>query len=101
MRGPAAFEPFFGRIRRAFGDITFTVDQTVAEGEWVASRWTARMTHRGDDLGVPATGRRVVVTGMSLGRFVGGKMVKGWNNWDQLSLLQQLGSAPASPRLLS
>src|SRR5919206_2403869 len=54
-RGPAAFKPFFARIRGAFPDIQITVEQTVAEGDWVASRWTARMTHRGDDLGVPAT----------------------------------------------
>lgn len=53
------------------------------------------MTQRGDELGVPAPGRRVEVTGMSLGRFVGGKLVEGWNNWDQLSLMQQIGAAPA------
>jgi hypothetical protein len=44
---------------------------------------------------VPATGRLIVVTGMSFGRFRDGQLVEGYNNWDQLSLMQQIGSAPA------
>ena len=100
-RGPAAFKPFFAKLQAAFGDMQFSVEQTIAEGEWVASRWTARMTHRGDHLGVPATGRRVEVTGMSMGRFRGGKLVEGWNSWDQLALMEQIQAAPRMVKLLS
>jgi steroid delta-isomerase-like uncharacterized protein len=95
VSGPAAFKPFFTKLRATFPDLEIRVEQTVAEGDWVASRWTARMTHQGDHLGVPATGRLIVVTGMSFGRFRDGQLVEGYNNWDQLSLMQQIGSVPA------
>lgn len=98
IRGPAAFKPFVARLRGAFPDIAVTVEQTIAEGDWIASRWSARMTHSGDDLGVPATGKHVTVTGMSMARVREGKMIEGWNNWDMLGLMQQIGgtSPPAS-----
>ena len=88
--GPEAFKPFFRTFQQAFGGIQITVEQTVADGEWVASRWTARMVHRGDQLGVAATGRPVVVEGMSFGRFRNGQMVEGWNSWDQMGLMSQI-----------
>ena len=46
----------------------------------------------GDDLGVPATGKQVTVTGMSIGRIRDGKLVEGWNNWDTMSLMEQIGA---------
>ena len=100
VRGPAGFKPFLRKFQGAFTDIQITVDQTIAEGEWVASRWTARMTHRGDQLGVPATGGRVEVTGMSMGRFQGGKMVEAWNSWDQLALMEQTKALTRQVHLL-
>jgi len=56
------------------------------------ARWTATLTHSGTFLGIPSTGKRVRVNGMSVQRFVGGKIVEDWDNWDQLSLLVQLGA---------
>jgi ketosteroid isomerase-like protein len=50
-RGPTAFKPFWAQLRRAFPDIHFTIDDAVSEGNMVAARWTARMTHRGEYLG--------------------------------------------------
>ena len=100
IRGPAAFKPFVARLRGAFPDIEVTVEQTIAEGDWIASRWNASMTHRGGDLGVPASGRRVTVTGMSMARIRDGKMVEGWNNWDTLSLMQQIGAISSPARVL-
>ena len=100
VTGPPAFKPFFRMFQSAFGDIDFDVEQTIAEGEWVASRWTARMTHRGDELGVPATGQRVEVSGMSFGRFRDGQMIEGWNNWDQMGLMAQVQAPPGSVTLI-
>jgi steroid delta-isomerase-like uncharacterized protein len=96
VRGPAAFKPFFARLQAAFTDIEITVEQTIAEDDWVASRWTARMTHRGDQLGVPPTGRRVEVSGMSMGRVVGDKIVELSLVAPLLSLLE-LRSSGTSP----
>ena len=62
------------------------------EGDLIASRWTATMTHQGDDLGVPASGRQVTVHGMSMARLKDGRMVEGWNNWDTLEMMQQIGA---------
>jgi len=91
-RGSDGFKPFVERLRGAFPDIEVTIEQTIEQGDLIASRWVARMTHTGDDLGVPATGRQVSVTGMSIARLENGKMVEGWNNWDMMSLMQQIGA---------
>ncbi|MCC6314626.1 MAG: ester cyclase [Thermomicrobiales bacterium] len=80
--------------RQAFPDIHFTVDELVAEGDVVVSRWTLTGAHQGDYAGIPATGRRVNVTGMSLDRLRDGKIVAGFDAWDALGLRQQLGALP-------
>ena len=100
VQGADAFKAFFAKLRDAFPDVVFTVDQTIAEGDWVASRWTARATHRGDTLGMPATGRRISVTGMSMARIRDGQLVESWNNWDIMGLMQQLGTPARSVRLI-
>ena len=53
------------------------------------------MTQTGPFLGIAATGRKATVTGMSIQRIVDGKIVEGWDNWDQLGLLVQIGAVPA------
>ena len=93
VAGPAAFRPFVERLRGAFPDIE-------VKGELIASRWVATMTHKGDHLGVPASGKRVSVTGMSMARLRDGKMVEGWNNWDMLSLMQQVDAIQPAAQLL-
>jgi steroid delta-isomerase-like uncharacterized protein len=96
VRGPDGFKPFQAKLRGAFPDIHVTIDETVEQGDLIATRWTANMTHLGDDLGVPATGRRVTVTGMSMARLRDGIMVEGWNNWDTMSLMQQISDGPVA-----
>lgn len=100
VTGPAAFKPFVERLRGAFPDIEVNVEQTIEEGDLIASRWVATMTHQGDHLGVPATGKRVSVTGMSIARIRDGKMVEGWNNWDMLSLMQQVDAFQPAAQLM-
>ena len=97
VRGPDGFKPFQAKLRGAFPDIQVSIDETVEQGDLIASRWTANMTHLGDDLGVPATGRRVTVTGMSMARLRDGIMVEGWNNWDTMSLMQQISGDDGAP----
>ncbi len=78
----------------AFPDLHFTLNDQVAAGEIVVSRWTATGTHSGDLPGIPRTGRHFSVTGMSMGRIQSGKFAEGWNNWDALGLMQQIGVVP-------
>jgi predicted ester cyclase len=73
-----------------------TVHDTLAQGDQVVARWTATMTHTGPFMGLAATGRKAKVTGMSIQRIIDGKIVEGWDNWDQLGLLVQIGAVPAA-----
>jgi steroid delta-isomerase-like uncharacterized protein len=92
--GLREFKPFVHRFRHAFPDMQVSIHATIEQGETVVARWTATMTHRGEFLGIPATGRRVTVTGTSIQRIVDGKIIEGWDNWDQLGLLVQIGALP-------
>ena len=81
--------------RSAFPDVHFTVEDQIAEGDRVVTRWTARGTHQGAFMGIPPTGKQAMVTGISITRVASGKVVEGWTNFDALGLLQQLGAGPS------
>jgi steroid delta-isomerase-like uncharacterized protein len=81
--------------RRAFPDVQVAIEDQIAEGDQVLTRWTARATQLGAFLGLPPSGRSVVVTGMWLHRLQNGKVVESWENVDLLGLLQQIGALPA------
>lgn len=89
-------EGFQERLRRfldAFPDIAFRVEQSVAEGDHVVTRWVARATHRGEWLGIPATDRPVEWTGLNVFRIACGQIAESWGEADHLGLLRQLGGA--------
>jgi len=94
MRGPEGFYPFYDRLRATFPDLHVTVEDTLVEGDKVCVRWSSRMTHTGDGLGMPATGKSCRVTGMSLARVENGRIAEAWQNWDMLGLLHQLQESP-------
>ena len=102
LRGPAHFKTFHSRFREAFPDIEVVVEDTVSEGDKVAARCTVRGRHRGDSLGFKATDSPVEFTGMTFVRIRDCKIVEAWNNFDFMSMFQQLGAlrldaaAPAS-----
>jgi predicted ester cyclase len=66
----------------------------ISEGETVVARWSCRGAHKGDLNGIAPTGKQFAISGVSIVRFAGGKMVEGWINWDALGLMQQLGAVP-------
>src|ERR1044071_1558224 len=96
-RGPEGFRPAYEKLKGAFPDIHFTIEEIIGERDIVALRWTARMTHRGPHLGFAPTSAQVTVSGMGFARVHDGKVAEAWNNWDMMGLLQQLGqiSQPA------
>ena len=94
VHGPTEFKPFVRNMRSAFPDLHIAVEDTVAEGDKVAVRLRVTGTHKGDGLGFAATGRKVDVTAITIIQFANGKLVHGWNNWDQLGMMQQLGVVP-------
>lgn len=79
----------------AFPDLHLTLEDFVAEGGKVMVRWTMHGTHQGASLGMPPTGKRFTLPGISLVRLEGGMTVETWVHYDQMSLLQQLGLVPA------
>jgi len=79
-------------FRNVFPDLTCTIEDQVAEGDKVVSRWTLRGTHQGEFFGVPATGERVEMGGIQIDRFEGGKIVEERAEFDLLGAMQQLGA---------
>jgi steroid delta-isomerase-like uncharacterized protein len=92
LRGPAEFVPFAQRIRGAFPDMNVVVEDVFGAGDRVVLRWSGTMTHLGDHLGMPATGKAVQITGITIARIVNKQIVEGWDNWDQLGMLKQIGA---------
>ncbi len=80
--------------KSAFPDAELIVEDQFAEGDRVVTRYIGRGTHQGDFGGIPATGKQVTVTGITIDRLEGGKIAESWNEYDQLGLLQQLGAIP-------
>ena len=99
LRGPEEFVPFMERLRGAFPDIQMTIEDAFGAEDRVVVRWSGTMTHHGDHLGMAATGKAVRMTGITILRIRDGKIVEGWDNWDQLGMLKQIG-VYASPQTL-
>ncbi len=95
IRGIEGAKQFAADYRKAFPDVETTIEDQIAEGDKVVTRFRARGTHQGDteDFG-PATGNRIEVTGISIAQLADGKIVEDWTNYDALGLLQQLGLVP-------
>lgn len=93
--GTAGYRQFYARLRDAFPDFQVTVEDQIAEGDRVVTRWRASGTHRGEFQGIPPTGRHAVITGITIDRIAGGKVVEGWTNSDDLGMMRLLGIVPA------
>jgi steroid delta-isomerase-like uncharacterized protein len=94
VEGPEAMKQYINMYRTAFPDTRFTVEDQLAEGDEVVTRWTGEGTHEGELMGIPPTGQRVTVTGIEFDRVSGSKMQETWVNYDALSMMQQLGVVP-------
>ncbi len=96
VHGVEGAKQFAATYRQAFPDIQTTMEDQVAEGDKVVTRFTSRGTHQGEseDFG-PPTGNRIEVTGITIEQFSEeGKIVEDWTNFDALGLMQQLGLVP-------
>jgi steroid delta-isomerase-like uncharacterized protein len=95
IQGAEEAKQFIAMYTTAFPDLNATVEDVIAEGDKVVTRWTIRGTHQGEieEFG-PATGKQAVLEGITIHRIEGGKIVEEWNRYDNLSLLQQLGLVP-------
>lgn len=92
------YKRFLTETRSAFPDLHFTLEDVIAEGGLVVTRWTMRGTNTGDfvlpTMRIPATGKQITLTGIGISRTVDGKTVELWNEQDNLGAFQQLGLIP-------
>jgi steroid delta-isomerase-like uncharacterized protein len=89
--GPEGVKQFVGTFRNAFPDLSLTIEDQIAEGGKVVSRYTGLGTHQGELTGIAPTGRQVEVPAMNICRLESGKIVEEWELYDTMGLMQQIG----------
>jgi predicted ester cyclase len=95
VQGIEEFKQAIRQLRITFPDMSFIVEDEIAEGDRVVSRFTFRATHRGEYQGIPPTGRQVEVQGINLFYLTGGRIEEIWVELDHLGMMHQLGVIPA------
>jgi steroid delta-isomerase-like uncharacterized protein len=99
LSGTEGYRQFFTIYSTAFPDMHYTIEDMIAEGDKVATRWTMTGTHEGELMGIPSTGVWITMTGISMSRFADGKLAEGWNSYDGLGMMQQFGVIPPMGRV--
>ena len=99
VRGVEGFKEFFRGFRNSFPDIQVTVEDAIVEGDKIVARCSVRGTHRGDGIGIAATDLPVEFSGICIVRVEDGRIAEAWNNFDFISMFQQMGmSLTLSPQ---
>lgn len=89
--GTPGYKQFTETYRAAFPDLHFAINDQIAEGDKVVTRYTATGTFKGALMGIAPNGKHATVSGMTFDRYHDGKLIEGWLNYDGLGLFQQLG----------
>ena len=95
--GPDGVRERVGLYQEAV-DGHWTVEEIMSAGDRVVARWTGTGTHRGELMGIDATGKPISVDAISVFRIENGKIAEEWTVWDALGLLQQVGAVPDRSR---
>jgi steroid delta-isomerase-like uncharacterized protein len=95
IQGPEEARRFLGMYLSAFPDMRVSVEDEIAEGDKVVTRWTIRGTHRGELMGMDPTDEQVEIKGITIHRIEGGRIAEEWERYDNLSVMQQLGAISA------
>ena len=94
IHGLKDFKKDMSEFYDAFPDNHFAIDDMIAEGDKVATRYTITATHKGKYMGNPPTNKKIKLSAIEIDHIVGGKFVEGWLRFDTLAFMQQLGLAP-------
>jgi len=94
IEGKAGATAFYTAFGRALPDIQLSIEDSLADGDRVAVRYRIQGTHQDELMGVPATGKRVDLSGQSFFRFENGRIAERWQALDGTVLLMQLGALP-------
>ena len=101
VRGADTIKQEIEWFRNAIPDLTYTVEDQVAEGDKVVTRYTATGTHRGEFFGVVPTGKPIEMTGITIDRFEEGRLVEEWPEYDLLGAMRQMDAIPEPERAVS
>ena len=92
--GREGLKKLISMYREAFPDVSFEIEDQIAEGDMVVTRWSATGTHEGEIMGFEPTGTKSTITGIGIDRIEDGKIVEAWTNWDTLAMMRQIGALP-------
>lgn len=93
--GPEGVKAVVSMFRSAMPDLRVVVEEMIAEGDKVATRYTLEGTHEGELFGVPATGRQLSIRSITVEQVSDGRIQGHWRVTDELGMMQQLGVIPA------
>lgn len=91
------FKAFHAMVLSAFPGLTFGIEDMIAAGDKVVTRWSLHGVQNGEFQGIAPTGREVNVSGIIITRFANGKAVEEWEEANLLGMMQQLGVIPPPP----
>jgi steroid delta-isomerase-like uncharacterized protein len=94
VHGPNGLKQYLAVYFKAFPDLHASIEDLVAEGNKVVSRATCSGTHKGELMGMPATGKTITIMVICISRFEGDKIIEDWELVDLFGILQQLGAIP-------
>ena len=94
VRGPEGAKEQARMYRNAFPDVRLNIEEQIAEGDRVVTRWIGSGTHQGEMMGIAPTGNQIRVDGITISRIQDGKVVEDWELFNALGLMQQLGAVP-------
>ena len=92
IHGPEGFKEYVGAYRSAFSDLHVQIEDQIAEEDKVVTRWTGTGTHDGELANIAPTGNRLPLPGMEIVRISGAKLVEGWEGYDSMNMMRQLGA---------
>jgi steroid delta-isomerase-like uncharacterized protein len=102
VRGADQLREFVQTYRRAFPDLRFSVEDEIAEGNTVVTRWISTGTHRGDLLGIAPSNQSTRTDGVTIQRYdEQGRGSEAWVNWDALGLMREIGVVPSMDEMAS
>src|SRR5262249_34470549 len=91
VHGPEGYKQLATAYRTAFPDMDITIEDLIGEGDEVVCRWIGSGTHKGDLMGIAATGKFATVPGILISRFSDGKLVEDHELFDEVAMFRQLG----------
>lgn len=92
--GVEGLEAMVRFYRAAFPDFEIRLDEQITTADRVVERWTGHGTHRGELMGIPATGRDIRASGISIHTLDRGRIVETHTVFDSAAMLRQLGVLP-------